>query len=184
MSCEIVTIERCLRRGDSVEVTDQNAFVVKIPGRDLTTLVNSTIWFTAKKNNTPTTAREISRSNKQSEYPLVITLNGSDTDITIPIIPEDTQDLQVAPVNLPCDIQISNDLDTDDVETIAIGELEIQPDVRTIFDDYDLTEVETTFQQVNASDFEVDEMLIVANVDGVRTMVPITIDELKILLGI
>ena len=80
MSCTVVAISQCLERGDS------DSFDIIIPNRDLTGAPNTTIWFTAKQNKTLTTQREISRSNKDITYPLVIAYNNPDTTITVPII--------------------------------------------------------------------------------------------------
>ena len=176
MSCTVVAISQCLERGDS------DSFDIIIPNRDLTGAPNTTIWFTAKQNKTLTTQREISRSNKDITYPLVIAYNNPDTTITVPIIPADTQDLQVT--SLVAGVQLNNDLDSDDIETLADGTLTIQFDVRTIFDEYPLPDTASTYQQVDASDFEVDSLMWVQEVNGIRVMEEITIAELKTELGI
>lgn len=176
MSCIVTTIDQCLRRGAS------DSFEILVVGQDLTADANKSVWFTAKQNKNLTTAREISRSNKDASYPLVLLKIGSDTKVTVPIIPEDTQDLQVA--SLVAGVEYKSDINPDDKIVVADGTLSIEFDVRTPFDNYDLPDDAVTFQQVDASDFEIDSLMKVELVNGVRTMVEYTLDDLKTDLGL
>lgn len=172
--CNVVNLDLCVRRGDKKDL------VFTIPNVNLLTGTPK-IYFTAKENKSLTSARYIDKSN-QVAGEMTVSFNSPDTEITIHLVPEDTQDLQVN--SLVCDLQVDSLLDAENIVTYADGTLAIEFDVRTEFDNYDLPDVPVTFQQIDASDFKADEMLIVGLVEGQRTMIPITIADLKTKLGI
>jgi len=169
----VITLDFNIRRGDSA------TFEAVIDGKHDDRLV----YFTAKRDRELTTARLIDKSNQQpGELTTVYDGGNDETTVTIPIVPEDTQDLTVELIQI--DIESVNALDSTDVETPANGTMSIEFDVRTEFDGCDLPSEPVTFQQIDASDFQVDSLMWVQDVDGVRTMVELTIDELKTELGI
>jgi len=170
--CTVVSIDECIRRGDA------KSFDVTIPNMDLT---SSDVFFTGKQNRELESGRYIDLSNAAGGR-LTVVFNSPDTVITVELIPEDTEDITFE--TLQVDIQADNPLDAEDILTVADGTLAVIEDVRTPFDNYDLPVTPVTFQQVDASAFEVDSLMWVQEVDGQRTMVELTIDDLKTELGI
>lgn len=172
--CTVVSIDECVRRGDSKELT------ITIPNRDLTSPAVD-IYFTGKEDRTLTSGRYIDLNNGTGGG-LTVAFSSPDSIITVSLVPEDTQDITFD--TLQVDVQVDNPLDAEDIETVADGTLTIVKDVRTEFDNYDLPVDPVVFQQVDASDFEVNSLMWVQEVGGERTMVEITIAELKTELGI
>lgn len=175
--CNVVQIAESFRRGDSY------SFDIVIEGGSSVWGVNTIFYFTAKQNRQLTSPRYISKSSETNGGLTVVkdTPTGK-TTITVEILPEDTQDLQFD--LLECDIEAQDSVDSEFIETPASGQLSICYDVRTEFDGYDLPDIPVEFQQVDASDFQVNSLMWVQTVGGKRTMVEITIDELKTVLGI
>ncbi|MBU1095844.1 MAG: hypothetical protein KKB34_05120 [Bacteroidetes bacterium] len=129
-----------------------------------------------------TDARQIDLSNQEvNQLELSYDAQANETEVVIPLLPEHTSDLTVT--TLEIDIQSVNSLSSD-IVTPASGQLHVNFDVRTEFDNYDLPTEPVTFQQVDASDFKVDSLIWVQEVNGIRTMKEITIAELKTELGI
>lgn len=168
--CTIVSIDECVKRGDT------KSFDIIIPGKDLTT---SDVFFTGKQNRNLDSGRYIDLSNAAGGR-LGVVFNSPDTTITVELIPEDTQDITFD--TLQVDIQVDDPLDDEDIITVADGTLSIISDVRTPFDNFPLPDTAVTYQQVDAEDFETNEMMIVGEVNSVKFMLPITLVELKALL--
>jgi len=162
----------------SIHRGDKETFVIKLLGMDLT---GRKVYFTGKQNRSLESPRYIDKSSDEASE-LTSVLNGSDTDVTIYLNPSDTEDIQFELLQI--DIESVDQFDIDNVETEASGTMGIVYDVRTDYDNYNLPDEPVTFQQVDASNFEVNSLMHVQEVSGVRTMVEVTIDELKNILGI
>jgi len=139
-----------------------------------------TVYLTAKANRKLESGRLISIDSTTSD--LTLEYNGTNTNVTVKLVPDNTKDLQIT--TLEVDIESVNASDAEDVVMPASGTFTIINDVRTEFDGYNLPDEKVTFQQLDASDFEVDSLMWVQDVGGIKTMVEITIAELKTELGI
>lgn len=168
----VVLLDESIHRGDT------QPFTIVLPARNLT---GRRVYFTGKENRNIQSPRYI---DKSSDEPSELSFSYADPDTTVIVYltPEDTEDIQFELLQI--DIESVDQFDIDNVETEASGTMAIVFDVRTEFDNYNLPDEPVTFQQVDASDFEVDSLIHVQEVNGVRTMVKVTIDELKIILGI
>lgn len=138
----------------------------------------------AFKTNTDlstTTSNERSLEMSNSDN-ITITKSGDNTIFSCDFLPELTKSL--AAIDYYYGLQITNIQDQDEIYTPYRGIATLDFDVATPFDGYILPSGTTSFFQLDASDYEDGTIAYIQEVDGIKTATGITIDELKVLLGI
>lgn len=178
-----------VNRGDAVELN------FTLPG-DVTA---EKIYFTVKPDRELTSARFIDKANLiggGSDSQILATTKGNNTEITVFIVPEDTQDLSNGTtgvtkvsddyLSLQYDVCTQTTGDPDGtLRSLVDGEFQILGDVRSPFDGFETPNEVTRFQQIDASDYNPFDMLqVTQDGEGNKSFIQLTVSELLTQLGL
>ena len=165
-----------IKRGDPKEL------IFYCPGN----LSTYKIIFVVKANKVLTSNRLIQKKNTAaggSGSELIAEVSGNETKITVKLEAADTQDFTALKYDYDITAQPADD--STDPETIEGGIINIDQDVQTPYDGFDLPVSATRFLQVDASNGLVGDLIQITTDDnGDRVFSFITIEELKTQLGI